>query len=341
MTPERGWTLECDSVDTFITEDGGHVGPVTFTLPTGHVHVMRGDVFCLPYGTNGDTPHGDTANARWSKECASPTTLHLSLHTRGPTGRVDKRIAVRDGHTALYTEHIITGMTGPMCLGHHTRLELPDERHAGRISTSRCTWGQVRPTPIECWTTGGHSALTPGGRFRSLLAVPTSTGGLVDVSRYPARPGAEDRLMVASLAAVRFAWTAVTVAGQQYVWFALRDPHVLRSTVMSFSNAGRPDASGSSRDANVLGLADVTAYFDYGLAESARPNVLARRRIPTTVCLSPDRPFVVRQITAVAPLPRGFDVVQTMRRTPRGLTLTAASGHRVAAPLDVGFLWRS
>jgi hypothetical protein len=362
MTPTNGWTLTCNSVDVFVAEEGGHVGPATFRLPTGAVqpyatpswsnmflpadassaaHVSHGACFCLPFGAGEDTAHAETACARWSAESISPTTLHLSLTPRTIPGRVDKRLTVIAGHAALYAEHTISGMTGPMCLGHRTTLQLPDGPDAGRLSTSRFSWGQVRPTPLESSTPGGQSVLRPGARFRSLMAVPTVAGQMTNCTYVPPLRGPDDVIMVSSHTAVRVAWTAVTVARDQYVWFALRDPRVLRSTIIRFAKGCDPSSPQSCRHVNLIGLEDVTAYFDYGLAASTRPNALTRRRTPTSVCLHPHRPFVVRQIAAVAAVPRRFDIVRTIRRTPSGVTLTAASGHRVSVPLDVKFLWRS
>lgn len=309
------------------------------------LRVMRGDFFCMPFGGNTSAyrgemhpPHGETANGRWRLEGRTDNTLHLSLTTRARSGRIDKRITLVDGHSAVYHEHTVSGMTGRICLGHHSILQLPDRPGAGRISTSRIRWGQTRPTALEAGTPGGRSVLEPGARVGSLKAVKTTRGRTVDVSRYPARRGADDLIMVAAAKAPRLAWTALAVPSAGYVWFALRDPRVLRSTVMWFSNGGRPYAPWSDRHINVVGLEDVTAYFDYGLAESARANPLSRRGVPTSVALRADRPFVTRYVTAVAAIPRGFDEVKTIKPGRGGVALTSVSGRRVQVPLDVGFV---
>src|SRR5690242_9546807 len=70
---QPSWRLETREVTAFITELGGHVGPVTFRLGDreiqpfsiapwydeeigdrypGILRVLRGDFFCLPFGAN-------------------------------------------------------------------------------------------------------------------------------------------------------------------------------------------------------------------------------------------------------------------------------------------------
>jgi len=88
---QPSWRLASKDVEAFVTEIGGHLGPVTFerrgrkiqpfsVAPWAQerfnpplkpiIQVLRGDFFCLPFGGNG-TPyrgerhpiHGETANA--------------------------------------------------------------------------------------------------------------------------------------------------------------------------------------------------------------------------------------------------------------------------------------
>ncbi len=90
---QPSWRLVSGEVEAFVTETGGHLGPVTFdrkgrrirpysvapwaeeavdrSLPA-ILKVLRGDFFCLPFGGNATAyhgekhpVHGETANARW------------------------------------------------------------------------------------------------------------------------------------------------------------------------------------------------------------------------------------------------------------------------------------
>src|ERR1035437_798356 len=169
ISGQPSWRLASTQVEAFVSELGGHVGPVTFdrkgrklqpysvapwaeekidpSLPP-IIKVLRGDFFCLPFGGNAPPfgsekhpVHGETANARWqfrSLETAhGRSCLHLSLKTKVRPGQVDKRIWVVDGQNTVYSQHVVTGVSGPMNLGHHAMLKFPDSPGSGFVSTSR------------------------------------------------------------------------------------------------------------------------------------------------------------------------------------------------------------
>ncbi len=108
---QMAFCLQNDNVELAVTESGGHLAPVTFTLDGGRqiqpfsiapwwnentaeaplLQVLRGDFFCMPFGANNDLyegerylPHGETANCPWSHvETVSKdnkSTLHLQLN---------------------------------------------------------------------------------------------------------------------------------------------------------------------------------------------------------------------------------------------------------------------
>ncbi|MCY3023961.1 MAG: hypothetical protein NTW87_33700, partial [Planctomycetota bacterium] len=293
--------------------------------------------------------HGETANATWKFESldeqAGRACLHLSLRTQARPARVDKRLYVMKGHNAVYCRHVVSGARGPMSVGHHAMVKFPDQPGSGRISTSPFGHGQVFPQAAELPENRGYSMLKPGAVFKSLDQVPTVFGTATDLSSYPARRGYEDIVMlVSSLAAcpiaagAPFAWTAVTFAKERYVWFALKDPHVLRSTIFWISNGGRHYPPWNGRHVNVMGLEEVTSYFHPGLSESAQPNPLSARGIPTFVRLEPARPLVVSYIVAVTPVPPGFDRVSAIEAQAQSVVLKSAAGLSVNVPLDVSFL---
>jgi hypothetical protein len=367
---QPSWRLATSEVEAFVTERGGHLGPVTFCrkgqavqpyavapwaeertdpglLPL--LRVLRGDFFCLPFGGNA-TPlgqekhpvHGETANANWRFESLREengcTELRVSLKTRIRPGRVDKVITLREGHNAVYSRHIVSGMTGAMNLGHHAMLKFPDPPGSGVLSTSPFVYGQVFPGAFEMPENGGYSSLKAGAEFQSLERVPTADGGVTDLTRYPARRGFEDLALLVSDDAVPFAWTAVTFPRQRYVWFSLKDPRVLRETVFWFSNGGRHYPPWNGRHLNVMGLEEVTSYFHYGLAESTRRNPLSARGIPTALRLKPDRPLVVNTLMGVTAVPSGFDRVRAIVPGPGGIEIRSASGKTVKVPLELDFL---
>lgn len=371
---QPSWRIATPQVEAFVTRAGGHVGPVTFKLngrkiapysvapwatersiqrdakTPSIIKVLRGDFFCMPFGGNSSPfgrerhpVHGEVANANWKFEGLEKNEgakLRMSLATKVRAARVDKTIALRCGHHAIYLRHVISGATGPTTIGHHAMLKFPDQPGSGVISTSRFVYGQTFPEPVERPENRGYSMLKPGAEFNSLSRVDTITGEATDLSRYPARRGFEDLVMLASDVNAPFAWTAVAFARQRYVWFALKDPRVLRSTILWISNGGRHYAPWNSRHINVMGLEEVTANFHYGLAESVAGNAWQRRGIATHMDLDPHRPTVVNYIMAVAEIPERFDRVESIAPVGENdaVEIRSSNGEIIRTPIDVNFL---
>ena len=374
---QPSWRLASDRVEGFLSRLGGHLAPVNFRLP-GHrrpvqpyaiapwslekidaaepplMRPMRGDFFCMPFGANKrayrrrrDLPHGETANATWRFEssktdrASGESTLHCSLELTVRAGRVDKRLSVRAGQTAIYSEHVLSGMSGPMSMGHHATLRCPGAVGAGRLSFSPFRRGYTFPEPLEKPEARGYSFLRPGATFTDLTQVPTITGEPTDLSRYPARRGFEDIVLLATdPAAAPFAWTAIAFPEEKYVWFALKDVATLPSTLMWMSNGGRHYPPWNSRHVDTLGLEEISSYFAHGLAESAEPNALTHDGVPTCHQMAPDRPLTIRYIMAVQAIPRGFERVAAIEPSNGSgmVTLVSDKGQRVQAAVDSDFL---
>jgi hypothetical protein len=372
---QASWRLASDRVEAFVTQKAGHLGPVTFTCGSRKIRpysvapwaeepkppklppileVLRGDFFCMPFGGNATRfgrekhpVHGETANARWHFESfesgAGCKSLHLSLKTQARAGRVDKKIAVHNGETVVYQEHVLSGFSGPMSLGHHAMLKFPDVPGSGALSTSPFVYGQVFPEPFESPENKGYSFLKPGAEFTSLNAVPCANGASADLAHYPARRGFEDLVMIVSDDSVPFAWTAVVFARERFVWFALKNPKVLRETVFWISNGGRHYEPWNGRHVNVLGIEDVTSYFHVGLSESAAKNPVSGKGFPTVLDLKPEKPLSVPYLMGVAPVPLGFDRVVSIDATSgdRKIALKSASGRIAETAVDLEFLLRA
>ena len=321
-------------------------------LPAGTpplLQVLRGDFFCAPFGGNGapwrgeqHPPHGESANGAWSLVDASrdreTATLHLRLACKVRRGVIDKRVSLRAGHSAIYCEHTLTGFGGPMPLGTHPCLRIPVPDGAARVSAGGWAWGQVFPGKFENPAAGGYSALQPGARFKSLSSVPLASGATTDLSRYPARAGFEDLVMLMGKPGRALGWSAVTFPKERWAFIQLKNPAVLRHTILWHSNGGRHYPPWNGRHRRVLGLEETTSYFHLGLAESVRPNPLRRAGFPTTVTLSAKKPLRVAHIFAVAAIPPGFDIVADVRPVSGGVIATARSGRSVVVPVDTGFL---
>ncbi len=368
---QKSWMLKSDQVKACITRRGGHIGPVTFDRKNRAIEpysvapwakekvdnempdilkVLRGDFFCMPFGGN-DSPykdeqhplHGETANSKWewggiTKEDGAQT-MHLAMDTTVREGHVDKFVRLVDGQNAVYSQHVISGMKGPMTLGHHAMLRFPEREGSGLISTSPFVHGQVFVEPTEDPAKGGYSILKPGAEFSDLAKVPMIDRRHTDVSLYPARKGFEDIVILVSDPKAAMAWTAVSFPEEGYVWFALKDPKVLASTLLWLSNGGRYYQPWSGRHASVLGLEEITGFFHYGLAESARKNVLSEKGFKTSVNLRADRDLVVNYVMAVAPTPEGFGKVASIGRgEEQQVVITDVNGKVVTAAVDAEFV---
>lgn len=367
---QPSWNIRTREIDAWLTHTGGHLGPVTFnfgrrkitpfSVAPWHneridksfppvIKVLRGDFFCMPFGGNG-TPfgkerhpvHGETANAKWKLESfesnKNRSAIHCSLKTRVRKGRVDKHIELRKGQHAIYQRHVISGMSGPMNFGHHPMLKFPDVPGAGVLSFSKFKLGQTWLKPVERPEDRGYSMLKPAAEFDSLERVPTVFGDTTDLSRYPARRGYEDLVILCADDSLSFAWSAVVFPNERYVWFALRDPKILASTILWLSNGGRHYPPSNGRHVNVMGIEDVTAFFHPGLAESAIENELSRRGIRTSFELDGKKPTIVNHIMAVADAPSGFDRVAEIVEGHGVVTLRSHSGTSMDVPLDVSWL---
>ncbi len=365
------WKIRSDTVEACITEQGGHLAPVVFdrkdrkirpyaVAPWARdkikdepkiIQVLRGDFFCLPFGGNDAAyrgeqhpVHGDTANRKWKligrRNKKGEHTLHLQQKTKVRTGRVDKYITLHDGQNVVYEKHVISGMSGKMPLGHHATLKFPDHPGSGLISTSPFKLGQVYLEPTENPEDKGYSILKPGAVFKRLDAVPMITGETTDLSVYPARRGFEDIAILVTDPKLKLGWTAVSFPREGYVWFALKDPAMLASTLLWISNGGRHMAPWNGRHVNVMGLEEITGFFHLGLKESVGRNPLQARGVKTAVSLSKRKPTTVNYIMACVPAPKGFDRVKSIKpaRNKQSVTLTAENGKTLDVPVHVDFL---
>lgn len=355
-----------------MTVDGGHLGPVWFETARGRVQPfavapwgeealsettepllrkLRGDFFCFPFGSSTkryrgllDPPHGETASCRWThpKIETSISQLEFSarLQLKLRPGWVRKRIRLRRDETNLYCCHEIHGVTGRMCFGHHAMLRSPTDVEQGLLALSSWKHGQVCPVQFENPETGGYSSLKSGARFSDLRRVPRADGTYADLSRFPARPGFDDLVMVSTRQHSRFAWTAVTFTDAGYLWFSLKNPSVLRSTVIWCSNGGRHYAPWNGRHRGIVGLEDVTAYFHLGLAASARPNPISRRGIPTWRRFTPQTPFAVNYIMGVVAVPKHFARVVKVLPRANGIVFLDQAGRSVEHPVQLDFIDR-
>lgn len=313
------------------------------------LQALRGDWFCSAFGENAEPhrrqrlpPHGETANRRWvpiaKGHTAAGCWMRLAVDLPLQGGSCEATTALLEGHSLVYQRHDLKGLTCPVNPGHHATLQFPDVAAAGRLSFSPLRHAQSYLDFIDGPESCAYSSLRPDTVITDLTAVPLAGGGITNLTRFPARRGFDDLVILCAETSLEFAWTAVTLPAQGYVWFALRNPAQLASTLLWFSNGGRRGSPWNGRHVNVMGLEDMTGFFHVGIAASCRPNALNDRGIQT--CLEPDAEgrLSIPYIQGIARIPAGFDRVATIESGRGTIRLQADSGLQVEIACHLEFL---
>ena len=364
------WVIKTEQVELAITKLGGHMAPVTFYRDSGapvspyyispwqgETHdypvpvlvPLRGDFFCMPFGGNGDKyngeahpPHGETAGSAWSfvssERKRSRTTLTLTMNTKARAGRVTKKLHLLDGQNVVYSSHTIEGFEGKTSLGHHATLQMPEAEGVFKINHSPIKFGLTNPNQFSNPANGEYQQLGINQRFANLSAVPSIFKGApdVDCSMLPNAKGYADLLMIFPAdTGGKPAWLTATRADQGYLWFSLKDPKVLTSSVFWLENRGRHMLPWFGRN-NCVGLEDVTAFFADGLKPSATDNILTKEGIQTAVDIKGSH--MVNYIQGVVKIPEGFTEVANVEFAGGIVTFVSSKGQRVVAPVRHEFL---
>ena len=367
--------LATKDVEVAVTTRGGHMAPVTFfrssdrpvqpysvspwqdeaplPMPAPVLVTLRGDFFCMPFGGNSaevagekHPPHGEIVGELWevvgTKQAGDVSTLTMEIDTKVRKGRVIKELSLVDGQNAVYSRHTIEGFAGRAPLGHHATLAMPEKEGAVRIATSPIRFGMTCPGVFSDPKQREYQALLPGAKWTDLAKVPVAWKGAADadLTRLPGRYGYADLVQLVNESSEKTggpAWTTATFSADGYLWFALKDPAVLTTTVFWMENHGRHGHPWNGRN-NCLGLEDVTAFFADGLAASVSDNLLSKEGIATAVTLTADKPTTVNYIQGVVRIPEGFENVKTLEFAPGEVTFVSTTGQRVTAPVRHEFL---
>lgn len=362
-------------VEVAVTENGGHMAPVTFyrdsdkplkpyyvspwqeekpsEMPVPVLVPLRGDFFCMPFGGNSDEvsgekhpPHGEIAGSKWkplgTKKTGDVTTLTMAIDTKIRRGRVTKELSLVDSENVVYTKHTIEGFAGRVPLGHHATLAMPDQVETVRLSASPFRFGMTYPGTFSDPKQREYQSLLPNSKWTSLEKVPVAWKGEADadLTKLPARQGFADLIQLVNEPWEKSngpAWMTATFTDSNYVWFSLKDPAVLSTTVFWIENHGRHGHPWNGRN-NCLGLEDVTAHFADGLKASIEDNVLSKEGVRTTVELKSDKPTTVNYIQGVVKVPEVFEMVKTLEFSPGQVTFVSTTGKKVTAPVRHEFL---
>jgi hypothetical protein len=355
------WILQGDRVQVGVTEEAGHLDPVRFVTDTGefqpmHVapwadehlgpdvppvlRVLRGDFLCAPFGPSDVLPdetrvHGATANGRWVRGSADIHHLEAVLEPTVMGARIRKIVRIHPHQAVVYQEHIFEGGSGSLPVGHHAMLRAPEPLYLG---FSRWIWAGTAPEPLEPDPKVGRSLLAYPQEITDLSRVRLAAGGTADLSRYPTLEAHDDLVMLVADPKLPFAWSAATAPHAGWVWFALKSPRTLASTILWMSNGGRQSPPWSGRHTHVLGIEEVTTYFNLGHRASATPNPVSKRGIPTAITLQPRGCVSLRYAFGLAAAPPGFTRVRAIDPAGDGVDLVDEGGRRVHAAIDVAFI---
>ena len=255
---------------------------------------------------------------------------------------VTKEIFLVDSQNVVYTKHTIQGFEGKVPLGHHATLSLPEKEGSVKLASSPFRFGMTYPGTFSDPKQREYQSLLPGARWESLQKVPVAWKDApdADLSRLPAREGYADLIQIFNEGSDKFqtpAWMTATFVDAGYVWFSLKDPTLLNSTVFWIENHGRHGHPWNGRN-RCLGLEDVTAHFADGLKASTEANGLNQAGVRTALELKTDSSTVIPYIQGVAKVPSGFGGVKTIEFEPGRIVLVSEGGAGVSVPVNHEFL---
>ncbi len=363
---QDSWVLDTRGIKVCITKKGGHMAPVLFMRDTGNpikpfyvnpwagehpaidkglevLVPLRGDFFCLPFGGNNKwngenhPVHGETSYKEWTlADDSSDDSISLTMDTKIRKGSVTKKVELREGENNLYVSHTVEGFAGPVSVGHHAIFPGNTKKY---ISTSSVRYGYTNRYDGPGYNGGEYYSLASFKKFESLEKVPTiwKETPYTDCSVFPAREGFVDILQVFNRAEKDFAWSAVCAPEEGYLWFSLKDPEILPSTVLWMENKGRHMSPWDGRN-SCIGVEDVCGHLADGLSVSAEENILTRDGIKTAHVLKGDRIFTVTYIHGVVRIPEGFYRVKAIEKKNNGVQIVSYSGKSVFTKVGMDFL---
>ena len=363
---KKSWILESKNIRLSLTEKGGHMAPVVFMKDSDNpiepfyinpwadedldlsnlpdvLDPLRGDFFCLTFG--GDNtwggevhpPHGETSGSVWTLgDNIEENSITLKMDTKVRKGTITKKIFLKENGNNLYISHRIVDFAGPVSPGHHVIFPGGTTKY---ISTSPLKFGYTDDNRHGGYFGEEYYSLAPFKKFDSLKMVPTiwKDKEYTDCSEFPAREGFMDLLQVYNEPREEFAWTAVTVPEEGYLWFALKDQVILPSTVLWMANKGRHQKPWYGRNV-CIGVEDVCSHLGDGLSVAAERNSLNDEGITTSHYLKKGGEMTVKYLQGVARIPDGFDRVKSIEKMDEGVEIKSFSGKSVYTKLDPGFL---
>ena len=368
----RGWWLQGVNVELFLTEQGGQHAPGNFRLANGAciqpyylspwqerkpdlssiplLQYLRGDFFCLPFGGNAEAVdghqyqcHGETSACEWRfaaahRESAS-TVFEFTQEGKGLPTKVTKRIDLKDGQSARYLQHPVTGLEGKMPYGHHAILKLPSANEKMYFSCGKFDLGMTPTSLFSDPANWEYQFLASGEEFASLEALPTlfKQPATWDYSVYPSPVGYTDLFALLKKPSATPAWAVASYADAGYLYYSLKNAAELPSTTIWVANSGRYEEPWNGISSN-FAIEETCSYFADGWKPSIEENALTRKGWRTCGEFHAAEPKTVRLIQGVAAIPDGFTKVAAADFQPGKVVFTDVNGLSATATVDWEFL---
>ncbi len=375
----ESWHIRTQAVDAHVTEHGGMMAPVVFTLDGGRtvrpyyvnpwaeehlddlappvLRYLRGDFYCLPFGgdnlvgTEDHEVHGESSFAPWllesTVETRDETVLSLKLAYTKAQGTVRKILSVGNSAPYIRTEHQISGFSGSYPHGHHATLSGGKDEGIWKIYVKPFDFGMTDASSIAPSSGKEYYSLKSGVTFDNIESVPTRWADtpVTDTSLFPARDGFVDilalyrKVSTADAWKNRISWTVAVNRKENYVWYSLKDASVLPATVIWMENRGRHAAPWSGRN-SCIGLEETCSYGATGRKPSIAKNPVSDRGIPTAHEFDPSKPTVIRTVQGVLPVDLKDSAIVSLDITDDGKgVFRTASGTAIPLPAMIDLGW--
>jgi hypothetical protein len=201
--------------------------------------------------------------------------------------------------------------------------------------------GMTCPTLFASPAIAEYQSLAVGASFEELSSVPSIFKGTSDAncSVFPERRGFTDLLQIAvDVEKGKPAWTAAVNTEGSYLWFSLRNPSLLPSTIVWIDNRGRHQPPWSGRNCS-LGLEDTCSFFDKGSKASRQPNAFSKAGVKTIHNFEEGSTMCIPYLQGVAPIPPNFSHVRSAVCGEAGITLADSAGREVFCAARTQFVF--
>ncbi|RPI75960.1 MAG: hypothetical protein EHM47_01065 [Ignavibacteriales bacterium] len=354
-------TIKNDKVKVGVTEECGHLHPVRFFIDNKVVEplniapwineklddsippmlkMLRGDFFCMPFSNSDvlkdeDRAHGTTANDKWNLISKDNSLLEFKLDKKVSGAEIIKRIKLNSDHPVIYQEHKIIGGEGKIPIGHHLMLKVPEKIY---LSFSDFLFGETPLFPVETDPEMGNSIFKYPQQFTDLTKIKSKNDGDIDLSRYPVYQDHEDLLMLKSDESLSFAWSAASAPRNGWLWFSIKNPKILNSTVLWLSDGGRNYPPFSDRHRKVIGIEEVTSYFHLGHKASIEKNHLNEKGYKTFIELNHGVTHSIKYAFGLVKIPKDFRHVISIVEDKNGIEIKDENNLEVHVNVDMSFI---